>query len=126
MQTNHFARILSWLCIVAIIVLSLLPGSLRPHLFENGSIEHVLAYAGTGFLLAISYHALHTRLLFLVGLGVLSCLFEIAQIWIPDRHPQVIDAVASTAGAAIGLLVGAAAVSILKRGEGTRAKVYVR
>lgn len=118
MMFKHFARTLSWLCIVAIVVLSLLPGSERPHTGATGPLEHIFAYGGTGFLLALSYQSLRTRLLLLVGLSILSGLFEIAQLWIPGRNSEVIDMLASIAGLSVGLLLGAGTVMLLRRSRG--------
>jgi VanZ family protein len=118
MTLKNFARTLSWLCIAAIVVLSLVPGSARPHTEAPGPLEHIMAYGPTGFLLALSYHSFRARLLFLVGLSVLSGLFEIAQIWIPGRNSEVIDMLASITGLSAGMLVGAATVALLIKSRG--------
>jgi VanZ family protein len=118
MTLKTFVRILSWLCVVAIVVLSLLPGSDRPHTGATGPLEHVFAYGGTGFLFALSYHSLRIRLLSLVTLSILSGLFEIAQHWIPGRNSQVIDVLASITGLSVGLLLGAGTLVLLRRSRG--------
>ena len=42
------AMVMGWIGVVAIAVLSLVPGSLRPHTGLPGQMEHALAYGLTG------------------------------------------------------------------------------
>ncbi len=102
-------RILAWLCVLAIIALSLVPGSLRPHTMPSGRVEHFLAYAGAGSLFSLAYQSLRERVTIWVGLAVLSCALEVLQNLIPSRSPSIFDALASTSGLTIGLLFGAVA-----------------
>jgi VanZ family protein len=101
------ARPLAWACVVAIAVLSLVPGDNRPHTGLPGWGEHFIAYAGTGFLFALGYRGLHQRILALIGLAIASGAFEILQSFVPGRSASALDALASTCGAAFGLLLGA-------------------
>ena len=41
---SRMARVLVWLSVVAITVLSLLPGDYRPHTGAPGRVEHFAAY----------------------------------------------------------------------------------
>ena len=103
---NHKGRILKgiaamlWLVIV---ILSLLPGSERPHTGYSGNIEHFVAYLGTGMVTAFAFPAaslLHLALPFCLASG----LFEIAQIFIPGRSAGVDNWMASSLGALIGIV----------------------
>ena len=107
------ARIVGWAGIAAITVLSLVPGSERPHTNLPGMAEHFAAYACTGFALSLAYRGLRERLIFLAALGAASGVFEILQIWIPGRGCEIEDAVVSTIGLTTGLLLGAALASQL-------------
>ncbi|MGJ0506557.1 MAG: VanZ family protein [Methylocystis sp.] len=100
-------RLLAYVCVCVIIGLSLLPGPDRPHTGAPGRVEHFIAYAGTGLLFCIGFTAKSGRLLAFVGLAVLSSVMELLQAFVPGRSPAVLDAVASTAGAAVGLCSGA-------------------
>jgi VanZ family protein len=103
----RLARIAGWAGIATITILSLVPGSLRPHTGFPGQAEHFAAYACTGFALSLAYLGLRTRLIFWSCLATASSVFEILQIWIPGRDAKIQDALASTLGLTTGLLIGA-------------------
>jgi VanZ family protein len=89
--------------LLALAVLSLVPGELRPHVAGSGNFEHLLAYLATGLLVPLGLprlQAWRTPLL----LVILAGLFEVAQIYVPHRGPGLDNWLASAAGA------GAAAV----------------
>jgi VanZ family protein len=99
------ARMGAWLAVLAIIVLSVVPGKMRPHILGNDYCEHFAAYFITGSLLAIGY----LRPMQLLSSGVLLAIcagsLEFVQLWVPGRTASVADFAISTIGAWIGLLV---------------------
>jgi hypothetical protein len=105
------ARMAGWAGIAAITILSLVPGSERPHTGLPGQAEHFAAYACTGFALSLAYHGLRERLIFWFVLATASGVFEILQIWIPGRDAKIQDALASTFGLTTGLVLGAMAAA---------------
>ena len=105
-RARIIARALAFACIAAIAVLSLLPGSERPHTGAPGRVEHFVAYGGTGFLLALGYLGWRQRLVASIALAAASGAFEILQNFIPGRSPSQFDALASTGGSALGTAVG--------------------
>ena len=107
-------RILGWVCVVAIAVLSLVPGDTRPYIISSGRTEHFMAYAGAGFFFAWGYCGLRERLLAWVGLSIASCLFEILQNFVPGRTLSALDALASTSGLTFGLLSGVFLVAAVR------------
>jgi VanZ family protein len=107
------ARIAGWTGIAAITVLSLVPGSERPHTGLPGQAEHFAAYACTGFALSLAYLGLRERLIFWFVLATASGVFEILQIWIPGRDAKIQDALASTFGLTTALVLGAMAAAKL-------------
>jgi VanZ family protein len=107
------ARVLAWVCVLVIIVLSLLPGNERPHTGAPGQYEHFIAYAGTGFFFSLAYREFTHRLSIWAMLAVLSGALEALQNFVPGRSPNVLDALASTSGATIGLIAGAVSILIL-------------
>ncbi len=109
------ARILTGACILVIVVLSLVPGSARPHTMYPGQVEHFMAYAGTGFVSGFAYRALRERLSVWIGLAIASGLLEIMQQFVPGRSPSVFDALASTSGLTVGLILGAGLSCILSQ-----------
>jgi hypothetical protein len=101
------ARIAGWAGIAAITILSLVPGSERPHTGLPGQAEHFAAYACTGFALSLAYRSLRERLIFWFGFATASGVFEILQIWIPGRRCEIEDVVVSTFGLTTALILGA-------------------
>lgn len=97
-------RVIACICIVAIAILSLLPGQSRPHTGLPGQAEHFIAYAGTGFFLAVGYYDSRQRLFGWLALVVASGVFEVLQNFVPGRSPSVFDALASSSGLTLGLL----------------------
>jgi VanZ family protein len=104
-------RAVGWACVVALVILSLVPGGERPHTGLPGQIEHVIAYCGTAAVLGLGYPTAKARFGLVVMFAVLAVVLEMAQLWIPGRHSQFIDFAASSAGACIGML----AVSVVDR-----------
>jgi hypothetical protein len=100
-----------WLAVLAIAILSLVPGELRPHTGLAGQSEHFLAYFLTGFLLSVQPGDLRYRTVLAVALCTYSGVLETLQIWVPGRSAQLIDFAASSSGALSGMIV----VTILLR-----------
>jgi VanZ family protein len=99
-------RCLGWISVATIAMLSLVPGSERPHVLATGQLEHFVAYAGTAALLAAGYTSKRQ----LIGISVLllpvyaACL-EILQIFVPGRNAQIIDAAGGTLGSWFGIVL---------------------
>ena len=116
-------RLLGWAAIAsmaAIVVLSTLPGSLRPHTGWSGDLEHFVAYAGTAALIQLGLPKLR-RWREVILLSLASAVFEGLQNWIPERGPAIDNWAASTAGAVVGMIVGLAILGILRRRFGSDA-----
>jgi VanZ family protein len=98
-------RMGSGLAALTIIVLSLVPGNMRPHVLGNDYGEHFVAYVVMGGLLAIGY----LRPMQLLSRGVLLTMcagsLEFVQLWIPGRTASAGGFATSTIGAWIGLLL---------------------
>jgi VanZ family protein len=101
------ARVSALGCIVALVVLSWLPRNMEQRTGLPGQLEHVMAYAGTGFFAAFGFS--RTRQV-LMGLALLAAILEVGQLWIPGRTSQLIDFMASSAGAAFGTAIGRGAL----------------
>ena len=54
-------RAVGWACVVAIVVVSLVPGDARPDTGLPGQIDHIIAYCGTAGLLGLGYPAAKSR-----------------------------------------------------------------
>jgi VanZ family protein len=106
-------RVLTWLCVVVLAVLSLTPGEeiepLRTDL--PGQVEHVIAYAGSGAI-AMAGYGLNRGAVRVIGcFWVYAGVLEYLQHFSPGRNPAVVDFAAS----ALGVLCGGVAVFLLWR-----------
>jgi hypothetical protein len=108
-------KLVGWLAILTIAVLSLVPGEIRPHTLSVSQLEHVIAYAITGALLAVGYPILTQRVLIVAGLTCYAGILEIIQLWVPGRTSKIIDLVAGSSGALAGVLLVLALQSWLFR-----------
>lgn len=103
------------LAVAVTFVLSVVPGSLRPHVLGNEYYEHFAAYVITGGLLAIVLSG-RRRLLWSGGLLILGAgLLEIVQLWIPGRTANPLDFVASAFGVATAFTVAWTAIWVKAR-----------
>jgi len=100
------SRMGAGLTVLTIIVLSVMPGKMRPHILGNDYYEHFVAYFVAGSLLAMGYLR---RPIQLLSSGILLAIcagsLELVQLWIPGRTSNVGGFASATVGAWIGLLV---------------------
>lgn len=92
-------RIGAWLALAIIIVLSVLPGSMRPDVIADSRYEHFAAYFIVGILLGLGHprqrQLLASGLVLALGAGIL----EGVQLWIPGRTASAEDLAISLLGA---------------------------
>src|ERR1700745_2144184 len=82
-KSLRLLRILAWSAVAAIIVLSLMPGQDRPHVFDVSQLKHLAAYAIAGAVLAFGYDTRWTQVSMGICLTGLAGALELAQLWIP-------------------------------------------
>jgi VanZ family protein len=113
-------RIAAWLLVVAIVVMTLGPPTVRP--VSGFSLEHVAAFALLGLTFALAYPG-RRLLLSLIGAAVVAVM-EILQLIVPGRHAYfrdfIINAGAACAGIVLAILFdwlrrGIAAVAATRR-----------
>jgi VanZ family protein len=104
---TRVSHLIGWVGVIAIIVLSLLPGGTRPrmHLFTITQWEHFAAYIVTAALLAQG--RTNRAHYFLIGLflSALAAVLEVGQIWVPGRDAKLSDWVAGASGAWTGVAI---------------------
>lgn len=88
--------------VILIIVLSLAPGSMRPHTPASGYVEHFIAYLGVATCLCVGASRTGVRIAILLALALMSGLLEFAQLYVPGRSGEIWGALASSAGAMAG------------------------
>jgi VanZ family protein len=112
---RRIARILFFLAAAAITVLSLLPQHYLPKVGVSDKIEHLLSYFVLAILGSFAVRERRSLLYLFVLLCVMGGVIELLQAFSPGRSPDIVDAVADGAGAAAGVLIGAALALVRRR-----------
>src|SRR6516162_3970880 len=102
-QGSKLARIAAWVLTAAIVVLSLVPPTLRPETSAPHSVEHFTIYGATGIAFGLGYKHRHDLLAIL--LLAFSGFIEIAQLFVPGRHARVSDFIIDATAACFGLIM---------------------
>jgi hypothetical protein len=98
-----FLRLLGWTAILAIAVLSLVPGELRPHTGASGYFEHFTAYFLTAMVLTLAYRGRVAAVALFACLVIYAGALETGQLWIPGREARIADFATSSLGSLVGI-----------------------
>ena len=110
---KSWVRALAITSLLAILVLSLVPGAFRPHtMILPPGFEHVAAYAVAAFFLGLACHHRVPPAQLVLLLTAYGALLELGQLWVPGRHGQLSDIGADLAGASIGVMVALATMRL--------------
>ncbi|KAA2236482.1 hypothetical protein [Salinarimonas soli] len=104
MRTIGAQRYLGWAAFAALGALSLWPGGLQVRTGAGSHLEHFVAYAFTGFFLALGHPGFNARFATWCLLGMYAAALERLQLVIPGHTSQVVDVEGGVAGAFAGLL----------------------
>jgi len=107
LTARRLSQAIGWLCVAAIVVLSLVSPAWRPVTVLPHDVEHLAIFVVTGVALGLGYPGhLPRRMALLV---LFAAAVELAQFYAPGRHPRLIDfavdALGACAGAALAALV---------------------
>src|SRR5262245_7482586 len=97
-------RVLAWLLLTLIVVLSLAPPAFRPQTSVSHTIEHAGIFLATGTAFGISYGR-RGALLYVAAILFCAAL-EIAQAFDPGRHARMSDFLVDFISMWLGLLAG--------------------
>ena len=103
LRGSKAARIAAWILAAFIVILSLVPPTLRPESGAPHSLEHFTIFAATGFAFGLGYRRRHDFLAIL--LVIFSGAIEIAQLFVPGRHARLGDFIIDAVAACIGLVM---------------------
>src|ERR1700733_2202132 len=92
-------RVIGWLGVATIIVLSIVPGTHRPHVLQAPKLEHLAAYFVVGAVLVVSFFEQGRYIVIGLCLTFLAGALEIAQLSIPGRESKLSDWAVSSLGA---------------------------
>jgi VanZ family protein len=101
---RKICRILAWVVLVAVLLMTISPIQDRPALPVGPSLERAGAFFLLGLLFSIGYRS---RWLLVVALVVgVASVFEAAQLLTSDRHAEIQDAAVKIVGGLMGVACG--------------------
>jgi hypothetical protein len=111
--TSTLLRVLAWLLLLGLIVVTIGPISLRPITPLPTQLERALALLVIGFVFALAYPR-HIVIIATLVLGT-TVLLEFLQVLEPSRHGRFVDAAVKLLGGAVGLAFGTLASRASRR-----------
>ncbi len=90
---------------VCVAVLSLLPQTVLPSVELSDKLQHLIAYLCLALAGGIAFPQRRSLIALGLGLIALGVGLEVAQGFVPGRLVSAADAIANTAGVALGLIV---------------------
>jgi leader peptidase (prepilin peptidase) / N-methyltransferase len=111
------ARFAGYAGLLAIVVLSLVPGEWRLSIGLAKALEHAIAYAVVAAFLTLAGRARWPQILLLVAL---AGALEIGQAWLPGRDSNPTDFLGSSVGALLGFGFSSLLLSQMPRLSGMR------
>ena len=109
-MTRRLFQAIGWLCVLAIIVLSLVAPAWRPVTFLPHDLEHLAIFIMTGFALGLGYPGRTAQ--HMAMLVIFAAAIELAQFYVPGRHPRLIDFLVDALGACAGAALAALATRL--------------
>ena len=108
---RKFGLICGWLIVAAVTFATLSPIRERPGV-ATPHLEHFVAFC----LMGLAFGIANPRKWKLVASAVVGAAIglEIAQLFTPDRHARIIDALTKVAGGMTGVLLALASATILR------------
>lgn len=120
MTARGLFQAIGWICVVAIVVLSLVAPSWRPVTILPHSVEHAAIFAVTGFALGLGYPGRVARQMAM--LVIFAAAIELAQFYAPGRHPRLIDFIVDALAACAGAAVAALMIHVFARSSEAEAR----
>jgi len=115
LTSTIFARALAWSLLMAIVVMTVVPASLR---FVSGAphdVEHALVFLVTGIAFGLGYEL---RMTGSCATAIVFCaVLELLQLAIPGRHARLSDFLINAGAACFGIAI---AWFARRLGEGSR------
>jgi VanZ family protein len=104
MLIQNVNRVLAWFLLSAIVVLTVVPPSLRPTTTIPHHFEHAALFLVTGISFGIAY--LGREWLLSIGAFIFCAAIEVAQLYVPGRHARLSDFIVDVTAAVSGVFVG--------------------
>jgi len=100
---ENILKAASWLVIVGLVIVTIVPANERPSTGLQHDLEHFSAFGLAGLLFGLAY-AGHLRALLLSAI-VFTLALELSQIPLATRHARLEDFIVDAAGACLGVVV---------------------
>lgn len=104
MRRFPILRVFAWLLLAALLVITLSPIGLRPHIPGHVTAERFMALMVIGLLFCLAYPK-HWAMV-LIMLIAAAGFFEAMQRLTPDRHGEFSDFIVKSCGAISGVVLG--------------------
>jgi VanZ family protein len=116
MQSQRIVSIAAWALLAFIAFVTLSPVWMRPELTESEPdaivfLERAAGYGVLALLFLVS-HPDRIRTVCLIVFGS-AVIFELGQIFLPDRHARISDVAEKAVGGGLGILIGIALLPLL-------------
>jgi VanZ family protein len=113
MTAQRLFQGLAWLCLLAIVVLSLVEPPMRPVTILPHDFEHAAIFAFAGLAVGLGYpnHGLRNML----ALTIFAGAVELAQLYVPGRHARWSDFTVDALAACIGVALAVATMRLRLR-----------
>ena len=98
---QRFSRVVAWLLVLAIVMLSLGPPSTRPVTGAGHNLEHLLIFVAMGAAFGLGYP--RRFLLLTVALLAFTGAIEVAQMMVPGRHARLSDFLTDATATCVGI-----------------------
>jgi VanZ family protein len=103
-MVRNIGRATAWFALAAIIVLSLVPPTVRPITFLPHKIEHAGIFLIDGVAFGIAYCG--QEWLLSIGAVIFCASIELGQLTIPGRHARLSDFLVDAIAICVGIFVG--------------------
>jgi len=113
MLLQNIGRVVAWLALAAIILLSLVPPGGRPTTFVPHKIEHAGIFFADGIAFGFAY--LGYEWLLGIGAVIFCAAIELAQLMIPGRHARLSDFFVDAAAVCVGIFAGSTLTRMTRR-----------
>jgi VanZ family protein len=101
---RNINRVVAWLLLLAIVVLSVVPPSSRPTAFVPHNFEHAAIFLAAGISFGTAYRG-GERVLS-IGAIIFFAAIELTQLYVPGRHARLSDFIVDATAAVLGVFVG--------------------
>ena len=115
MTSTMFVRVVAWFLLIAIIVMTVVPASLRVVTGAPHNVEHALVFLAMGIAFGLGYEL---RMTGSCAAAIVFCAaLELLQVAVPGRHARLSDFLINAGAACFGIAI---AWFARRLGEGSR------